>query len=482
MSDAAAGWWLSRGSRLLRRHWLFAVVLAGGAALRAAVMLGYPPAMWFNDSYAYVWEAVRFSTATNHPSGYPFFLVLLWPLHSFAVVTLIQHLMGLAVGAGCYALLRRRGLPAWAATLAAVPVLYDAYQVQVEQQVMADALFILLVTAGVLVLCWPDRLSWQAAAIGGLLLSGALLVRSAGLPLLAVVAVVLLIRRVGWRPVAALLVAGIVPIAGYLALFHLQHGQYGITRSDGTFLYGRVSSFAECPVVKPPASLARLCDPRPPAQRPIAVEYIWDRRDPLMKLGPGLFSARTNALAQRFAVRAIEAQPLSYVSAVVGDTARAFGWSHNISYDPQTDRLYLFSVPPPQIPAWGYWTVLHEYQPGLRQPHAVQPFAAFLGRYQRVVYLPGTILGLILAAGLAGMAVRWRQAGAAGLLPWAVAVTLLVVPIATSGFSYRYLLAVVPPACLAAGLAFGRDSVVAGQADAGAGEPVSAGNQPAGAS
>ena len=39
---------------------------------------------------------------------------------------------------------------------------------------------------------------------------------------------------------------------------------------------------------------------------------------------------------------------------------------------------------------------------------AVQPYASWLVSYQRYVYLPGTLLGVILLAGLAVMIVRRR--------------------------------------------------------------------------
>jgi hypothetical protein len=448
--------WADRAGSLVARHWLFAAVLAGAAALRIVVMLGYPPVMWFNDSYRYVGDAVHLATSPSRPSGYPFFLRLLLPFHSFTLVAALQHLMGLAMGAGIYALLRRRRLPPWGATLAAVPVLFDAYEVQVEQQVMADALFMLLVTGAVVLLCWDRQVSVPVGVIAGVAIGYATVVRTVGLPLLVVVAVCLLARRTGWRPVVALVAAGVVPIAGYMLLYHLQHGRLATADSAGTFLYGRVQSFADCAVMKPPPSLARLCDPRPPARRPIAVEYIWSPSDPLLKFGKGLFNPQVNALAQRFAIRAIESQPLSYLRVVAADTWRAFGWNHNVNYDRQTNILYLFSNPPPQIPASANWRVLRAFQPGLGQTRAVQPFARFLGAYQRWVYLHGTLLGLMLLAGLAGLVARWRRWGGLVLLPWAVAVVLLVLPVATSGFSYRYTLAVIPLASIAAGLAFAR--------------------------
>ncbi|MGE5133151.1 MAG: hypothetical protein ACM32E_09605 [Gemmatimonadota bacterium] len=455
---AFAGGWPAQAGTLARRHWLFAAVLAGAAALRAVVMSGYPPAMWFNDSYSYVSSALARSTSTARPGGYPIFLILLEPFHSFALVVAVQHLMGLAVGAAIYALLRRWGLPAWGAVLAAVPVLYDAYQVQVEQQIMSDTLFILLVTAAVVLLCWDDRVAVPVAAAAGLLTGLATIVRSVGLPLLAALAVCLLAWRVGWRPLAALLAAGAVPVAGYLLIFFSQHHQLAMTDSGGTFLYGRVQTFAQCSVIKPPAPLAGLCDPRAPAQRPVATEYIWRRTDPLWNLRSHghLFSPYVNARAKAFAIRAIEAQPLSYLGAVGTDFWRSFAWSRSLAYDYRTDHLYLFSIPPPQIRFPHYLPVLRAYQPGIGAPRAVQPFAGIARAYQRQVYLRGTLLGVILLAGLAGVAARWRAGGGPGLLPWLVAALLLVFPIAVAGFDYRYLLAVTPLACLAAGLAAAR--------------------------
>ena len=53
--------------------------------------------------------------------------------------------MGLAMGVLIYLLARRFGLPAWAATLATVPVLFDAYELQLEADAVPDVPFGLLV-------------------------------------------------------------------------------------------------------------------------------------------------------------------------------------------------------------------------------------------------------------------------------------------------------------------------------------------------
>jgi uncharacterized membrane protein YoaK (UPF0700 family) len=82
----------------------------------------------------------------------------------------------------------------------------------------------------------------------------------------------------------------------------------------------------------------------------------------------------------------------------------------------------------------------------------VQPYASWLVTYQRYVYLRGTLLGVILLAALAAMIAR-RRANPAGL-PWAFAMTILLVPPLIADFDLRYLVPAVPAACLAAALAF----------------------------
>src|SRR5947207_5239855 len=153
--------------------------------------------------------------------------------------------MGVAIGVLIYALLRRRGLPWWGATLAALPVLFDSYELQLEHMVTADTLFIFLGIVAIVILCWNDRPSVLVMAVAGLLIGYATLVRSVGQPLLAVVLVAMLVRRVGWRRLVTLVVAGIVPIVAYMIWFNGSHGRFGLTESSGTFRYIRGSSFAD---------------------------------------------------------------------------------------------------------------------------------------------------------------------------------------------------------------------------------------------
>ena len=88
----------------------------------------------------------RFARTRSGPTATASGCWLLKPFHSFTLVTFTQHLMGLATAVLIYALLLRKfRLPKWGATLAAAPVLFDAYQIQLEQLIMSDTQFTLLV-------------------------------------------------------------------------------------------------------------------------------------------------------------------------------------------------------------------------------------------------------------------------------------------------------------------------------------------------
>ena len=502
-------------TRLIRpgvTHWPFGLVVLAAIVARIAVILGYPPILWFSDSYNYIQDAVTHVPDEVRPNGYPFFLDLLLPLHSEYPIALLQAVMGIAVGVVIYALLRHRGLPWWGAALAALPVLFDSSELHLEHMITADPLFIFLVTIAVVILCWSDRPSIPVMAIAGLIIGYATLVRSVGEPLLVVVVVAMLVRRVGWRRLVALAAAGVVPIGAYMIWFHGTWGQYAMTESSGPFLYSRVSTFAECSKMNVPSDLRFLCDPNPPKDRPPAGEYIWADNDlpvngkttytPLYEWSPKnpdpslRFTATMSAKTRQFAEHAIESQPAAYASAVTDDILHTFGWTRQpdpndyygngptfqfVSGPEMTMQIPWYATPrhldgtPPRAycstscqngdtQARQIQTAEREFAgKGLGSTRAVQPWEHLLEMYQRYVYLRGTLLGIIVLIGAAGLVARWRRWGGIGLLPWLVAALLIVLPPVTAGFSYRYVLAAAPVACLAAGLAFtewpGRTSV-----------------------
>jgi hypothetical protein len=451
-------------TRLIAGNRLFAAALIPALALRVTAELGYRWQSWFNDSFSYVRAAVTLTPNTTRPSGYPVFLWLLSPAHSYLLVTASQHLMGLLVAVMIYALARHRfGAPAWACVLATLPVLYDGFEIQLEHLIMADTLFLFLAMAAVTTALWPPRPSWRACLAAGLLLGLSSVVRPTGLPLLAVLAVWLLVRLApDWRRVltgvVACTLAFAVPVLGYEAWYKDAHGELAITDSTGVFLYSRVMTFADCSRMSLPTDLLPLCTSVPPETRPIAQAYIWRAASPLDRYAEPMFSPTVDKLAERFAIAAIEAQPLDYARAVGDDTVRSFDWNRSVFPNGQTYDAYLFSPQPPAVPAGpygGYSSVEADYARGNPQTVVVNPFAAVIRDYQRYAWLPGTGYGLILLVGLFGIIRRWRRAGSAALLPWLCSLALVVAPAATAEFDYRYVTTAVPFACLAAAMAFG---------------------------
>ncbi len=377
--------------------------------------------------------------------------------------------MGLLVAVMIYALARHRfGVPAWVAVLATLPVLYDGFEIQLEHLIMADTLFLFLAMAAVTVTLWFPRPSWRACLAAGLLLGASSLVRPTGLPLLAAFVVYLVV--VYWRAWRTLVVALVAcgaavaaPVLGYEAWYSSAHGEFAMTDSTGVFLYSRVMTFADCSRMSLPTDLLPLCTAVPPDKRPVAQAYIWTTASPLDRYAAPMFSPAVNKLAERFAVAAIEAQPADYARAVWDDTVRSFEWNRSVFPNGQTYDAYLFGPRPLAVPAGspyrGYSSVEAYYAHGNPQTAVVDPFAAVIRDYQRYVWLPGTVYGLILLVGLFGVVRRWRRAGKAALLPWLCSLALVVVPAATAEFDYRYVTTAVPFACLAAAMAFGSASL-----------------------
>jgi hypothetical protein len=473
----------ARGRMVLASHWQFAVVAVAAVAIRCVVLLGYPPILFYSDSYNYITDAVGKYPDVIRSDGYPLMLYLLLPFRSFTLIAVVQAAMGLAIGVVIYAVLRRRGLPWWGATLAAIPVLFDVFELQLEHLVMSDVLFIFLVTMAVVALCWFDRPPLLICLVAGLLIGYAGIVRAVGEPLLVVLAVGLLLRRVNWKRVALMLVAGALPIVGYMAWYHGFYGQYALDGSSGTFLYSRVSSFAECSKMSLPKNLKVLCDPRPPADRPPSQQYLWSIDTPLYKMSKGnQFSKHADSMAGQFAKDAILSQPVAYLKVVAHDTLHTFSWKRTQSDVTGSGPSFRFRET--ETPVWAnpnlWWVnfypsdkaALWRYGgPMEGQPKVVQPWADFIEGYQKYFYLRGTMLGVILLAGAAGIIARWRRWGGLALMPWAVGALLVVLPPLTAGFSYRYMIGAVPVACLAAGLALTREArgrrKVASQAQAG---------------
>ncbi|MFI0417965.1 hypothetical protein [Spongiactinospora sp. 9N601] len=479
----------------------FAGVLALGVLLRVLAMLGFQPALWFPDTYTYVVTAMRPSPDLVRPAGYSFFLLLLRPFHSFGLVVFVQHALGVTIGVLVHTVARRLRAPRWAATLAAAPVLLDAYQIELEHLLVSDTLFAFLVLSAVCLGISRAPRRRTACAIG-LLVAAATLTRSVGLPLIIVIGAWLLLRpadleageagedrRRGARGRAVragvMAAAALIPIFVYGGWFYASHQRAGLVGANGVFLYARTMSFADCSVMRPPPDLAQLCDPLPPSMRPPSQEYIWSVGSPLVRR-PGItFSAENDSLAGRFALLAIRSQPLAYVGSVVSELTRTFAWDRPVYPDAEVYAYYEFPERPPpppgRYPARVGAEAAKVYEEGEIGTRIVEPFAGMLRAYQDVVHLPGIgLLAVLLippGAVLARLVRRARRLGtvrgaisgfpprswkrAVWTLPWTVAWVLLVTPAAVAEFDYRYVLPAVPLATLAAVICVRREDTQA---------------------
>src|SRR5947209_16635261 len=128
---------------------LFTAAFVLGFVLRLLVFIAYAPALQFTgDSPSYLTASrAPLQLGIWHPFGYPLLLWVLSATHEIATITLLQHLMGLASALLIYRLVRSLGVGSLGATLAAAPLLFDAYQLDVEQFVLSDTPFTLLVVA-----------------------------------------------------------------------------------------------------------------------------------------------------------------------------------------------------------------------------------------------------------------------------------------------------------------------------------------------
>jgi hypothetical protein len=457
---------------LLRRHWLVAALLTAGLVLRVLALIAYQPALIYVDTLKYLYGA----SPGSDPLGYAVVLRAILLVGNLTMVAAIQHLAGLALGAALYVILLRRGSNRWLAALGAAPVLLDAYQVQIEQTIMPDVWFEVLLVAGLGLLLWRPVVSVPLAAVAGLILGTSATVRQISELLIFPLILFLLVAMAGSgraiRTTVALIAAFAVPILAYCSVSYARTGHFWLARGQSTV--GRVVAAADCAALKLPADVRGLC-PTPSQQR-FGPDWLMHSKYSPLHRGPIPPGARRGKLVSELTSAIKSQQPLRIAGGIAGDSLRLFAVTRSPSPWITPIRRWQFQTSYPVYPHWitlgpGNSIVVglqprafaafrfSVLKPAYGGPaHVNRPIAAFLRSYQlNGGFTPGPLLALFAVAGVAGSVLalvrrrgdpRSRALAVACLLFTGTAAVLLLVPNVFE-FSWRYQLPAVvtlPPA------------------------------------
>jgi len=472
---------------ILRRHWLAAALLSAGLVLRVLAQFAYRPALFYIDSVKYLYDA-----AGNDPEGYKAPLRAIAAVSNLDVVVAVQHLLGLAIGVVIYVVLLRRGVSRWLAALAIAPILLDAYQLQDEQAIMPGTWFEALIVAGIAILLWKPGVSWRRVIVAGLLLGTSATVAQVGEALIPAAAIFVLAAGGGrWRQAAGkaavLCVACSVPILVYCTGSYLLTGNFFLSHTGVTSVYGRTAAAADCATIKlPPAERALCPDPAEQIRGNDWLEY--GTYAPVQHYYDTLPRAEVNTLVTNFSDSVLRQQPLRVLHAYLHDVLKVYAVDRvSLPGDPpvsrwqfQTHFPYFLSHATPSIVR----AAVDRFGGGL--PAVWRPVAAFLRAYQLDGgYTPGPLLLLCTVTGLIGSAFALRRRlpradrdqALASLLFFASAVLVTLVS-DLFVFSWRYqlpaLVTLVPAGALGISLIMSsvrtRRAPRAGEVDTGARE------------
>jgi hypothetical protein len=431
---------------VLRRHWIIALLLAGGLMLRAIAQVGYEPALLFIDSKKYIFgtDFTNNEWGSFDPLGYTLFV--LRPVLMFAdlaYVALLQHVLGMAMGVALYALMLRKGVARWLAALAVAPVLLDAYQLNAEQTIMPDVLFEALLVAGFVLLGWQPRPGLGFVILGGLALGSSAPVRQVGEALLVPALIYVVAASAGWRTRllrgAVLTFCFVLPVVGYMSYSAvILHYGFELSNMGDAYLYGRTAHAADCATLKIPASERPLC-PSPAVAAALGVDgLVNDPNSPRVLYHPvniqlGLL-INTLPMQTQMADSVLRQQPLQVAGDIAKDSIKIFALTrHTDEGDTSISRWqFQFSYP-------YYWPGISHRGPnsasnvfaaagGGGDARVNTTAATALRRYQfHIGYTPGPVFLLGLLAGLAGIFTIRRRRHPGGEGPQGPALASLLI-------------------------------------------------------
>ncbi|GAA1535446.1 hypothetical protein GCM10009827_062170 [Dactylosporangium maewongense] len=459
------GAWRMTGA-WLREHRALAGLVAAGALLRVGMMAAYYPAFgYFYDTRAYMDAASSGTPSPIWPFGYPAMLKVLGTTGHIASVSAVQHLMGLVMGVGIYALCTRRGVRRSWSALAAAPVLLDARQIQLEHYVLSETLFSFLLLTGVALLMWSRRPPLWLMGLSGLVFALVTLTRTVGQPIAALVVLYLIVRRVGWRRIALFTVSLVVPVVAYMVWYDRHYDAYALNSYTGRYLWQRTTTFVDCTRTDFTPQERQICPPEPLGHREVSDVYLWELdRDRIGARYPG---PEHDWLFRHFALKAIREQPGDFAAAVATDAWHLVqpGWPAPARIACTTD---LWTMPSGgrsgnQVSNCTATLMARGFQPagsGGAAP-TVTPLNSALWAYGQTVVMPPSALVLLALFALAATVRRRRGGGrrlrdreaADSVLLAVMSLSLLMLGVTLSVIDLRFLVPLLVTAPLAAVLA-----------------------------
>ncbi len=390
-------------------------MLAAGLALRILALLAYRPALFYIDTPRYLLG----EAPGMDPLGYGGVLRAILAVGNFDLVAAVQHLVGIAMAVVIYVVLLRRGAGRWLAALAIAPVLLDAYQVQIEQVLMPDVWLEALIVAGLAILLWQPTAGWRRVIAAGFVLGASATVAQIGEALLlpAVIFLLALGGRAagGWRiaigKAATLCAAFALPVLAYMTGNYLIAGNFFLSHTGDSSLYGRMAAAADCATLRLPAAERAMCPaPGQQAHGPDWLEY--DPGSPIRPYYRNPSRAQTDAQISDFNHRVLSQQPLRVLAAYGTDVAKLFTVSHTTGAGDTPVYRWQFQRTYPYFPPWTSTAkidrAIAKYGGG--NPAVWRPGAAFLRAYQLGGgYTPGALYALLTAAGLLGSVLILRR-------------------------------------------------------------------------
>lgn len=398
----------------------------------------------FADSWIYLNDTRPLTYLMYRPAGYVFVLLAFGAERNLEVITAVQHLAGLATGALVYALCLRQGVSRGLALVPAALFLLNAFTVVLEQYLLTEAFFALLLLLGLgLAASYPTRP--LPLALSGLCLALAILLRGAGMFALPfwLVWVVLRNRR-NPRVLLAPVLALVIPVAGYIGIRNAStdYGTFSIIRGEGWFLYGRAMSFADCSRVELEERLAPLC----PADKPEEIPewYVWAGESPARRFYLDDDPSH-NEEVRGVAFDIIRQQPAAYAATVAKDLLRGFrpgggGHADASIVLPYDGEPYPFDV---EWPAAA--NIVDKFDMDYRIPKVARD--SFPAGYWQLARLPNLLLGIaVLLVLTAAVRPRWRRNPRAqvAFLLGSSGVGMLGFAVATHTYTVRYVVPVVP--------------------------------------